>query len=300
MSYDALWQPHKRREKRRNIILGLLAGLLLVFGAFVWDYNRPKYEYYASIAEYADGWLPKGIIRLEKNQVQHRFHSYQFTYRQNKLQEVSIVNSHMRAVDGIMKFIHPTRKSLKPIIQHHSPSGEILYMEEFGGQNFDRVDFMYPPEKGGSAFGVRNRRNKVTEIRRHALTRNTDGFVIRKEFKRYPGVDAVDASDTQGIFGYEYEVDNLGQVLVQYYIDNAKRRVASKKGLASIRYTYDALGNVVAEQYLNLAGQPHFTNFGGTETQRIFDEYGNNIQESYMPHSGQNMISGGTKWSNRI
>lgn len=291
LSFDALWQRHKRREKRQKMLLGICALILVLGGLFVWDYNRPKYVYYASIAEYADGWLPKGIVKLDDHQVEHRFHSYQFTYRQHKLQEVAVVNSYGRPVEGILKFIHPTRTSIKPVIQHYNLSGEILYMEEFGGLNFDRIDFMYPPEKGGSAFGVRNRRNKVTEVRRHALTRNANGFVIRKEFKRYPGVDAVDASDTQGIFGYEYEVDSVGQVLAQYYIDNEKRRVASKKGMACTRYTYDALGSVIREQYMNIDGHPHFTNFGGAETRRIFDEYGNNICETYYNTNGEPCIA---------
>lgn len=283
LSYDALWQRHKRQEKRKKIIFGVCVALLLVAGLFVWDYNRPKYQYYADIAEYADGWLPKGIVKLSKEQMKHRNQTYRFVYKQHILHEVAKVNSYGKAVDDIMLFVHPDKKGSKPVIQHLNKSRDISYMEEFSGENFDRIDFMFPPEKGGGAFGVKSQTNrwKASEIRRIVLTRNADGFVVRKVFKRYPGLDAVSACDDNGIFGYEYEVDDLGQVLAIYYLDNTKSRVPLKNGMASVRYIYDARGNVLEEQYLDAQNKLFLTNENGAEICRSYDQYGNNVEESH-------------------
>lgn len=109
---------------------------------------------------------------------------------------------------------------------------------------------------------------------------------LGKEFKRYPGVDAVDVSDDNGIFGYEYEVDDIGHVLAIYYLDNTKTRSSLKNGMACIRYTYDDMGNVVREQYLDMQSKPCLTNDRGAEIRRIFDKYGNNIEESYHEAGG--------------
>ncbi len=291
LSYDTLWQRHKRQEKRRNIMLGIGAFILLCASLLLVDYNRPKYEYYASIAEYGDGWLPKGIVPLSKDQVRHRFHSYRFTYRRNKLREVALVNSHDRKVDDYSVFVHPDRHATKPIIQHYDLSNDIILTEEFSGENYNRIDFMNPPDKGGGSSALRARSSGMTEIRRYALTRNENGFVVRVDFKRYPGVDEVNTLDENGNYGYEYEVDSIGQILAKYFIDENLQRVPLRKGLASIRYTYDALGGIVREQYLKIDGQPHFTTFGGAETRRTFDAYGNNIAESYYDGAGQPCIA---------
>lgn len=291
LSYDTLWQRHKRQERQKNIISGVLLIFLLIAGIFLWDYNRPKYEYYASIAAYADGWLPKGIVPLSKEQMQHRYQTYRFTYRQRKLREVAIVNSHGKIVDNLMRFIHPYKNSVKPVIQHFNLSEDVLFLEEFSGMNYNRIDLMYPPEKGGAAFGTRTNSNSATEIRRHALTRNEHGYVIRDEFKRYPGIDEVSASDAEGVSGYEYDVDETGQITALYYINNTRNRVSLQTGLAFIRYTYNALGGIVREQYFDKEGKPSFTNAGGAETQRTFDGYGNVTVERYFDTSGEPCIA---------
>ena len=127
LSYDTLWQRHKRREKRIRIICGILAFMLVCAGLFFWDFNRPKYKYYAGIAEYADGWLPKGIHKLNETQVEKRFKSYRFTYTRFKLREVAEINSFGNITGILLTFVHPNGNATKPVIEHRNYVRDILY-----------------------------------------------------------------------------------------------------------------------------------------------------------------------------
>ena len=79
VSFDTLWQRHKRRERNiRNFWISL-CGLILFCALGIWDYTRTKVEYYV---DYVDCWgLPEGITPLTGEQVRHRHSSCRFEYR---------------------------------------------------------------------------------------------------------------------------------------------------------------------------------------------------------------------------
>lgn len=79
LRFDALWQRHRRVQKRNRVIAVCVATLTLLGLGFVWDYNRVKYEYYA---DYVDRWgIPEGIIPLKNNEVKGRYFNYRFEYK---------------------------------------------------------------------------------------------------------------------------------------------------------------------------------------------------------------------------
>lgn len=78
LRFDTLWNRHSRLQKRRRI-MAICASIVLLMGlVFMWDYNRVTYEYYA---DYVDRWgVPEGVLKLDKEEVGVRNHSYRFEY----------------------------------------------------------------------------------------------------------------------------------------------------------------------------------------------------------------------------
>lgn len=116
--YD--WYDHKRK-KIRNIWITLISILTITIGMAVM-HMRPIHEYYADFIE-CNG-RPQGFEKITKQIVRHRYVSYKFIYRRDKLfdsernlKKVVRINSHGNPtvfygdftipIDGEMKNIYP-------------------------------------------------------------------------------------------------------------------------------------------------------------------------------------------------
>lgn len=284
LRYENLWQRESRRAKRNGLLIGCLAFVILLALTYAWDYNRIKVKRYQDCVEYADLWMPKGIGLLSKKESSARSEHYQFEYRRRKLRRVFKANSFDLPIDEILVMGHPLSKDITPTITRQDMWGRIQVIEYIGGEHYDRVD-LKSPNRGGQAASLpkelttvstENTANK-SEVHRYVLTKDENGYVIRKVFKKYNGDDRENAADGSGIYGFEFEYDSEGRLINQYYLGEDQLRICNKIGVACEHIEYDEQGNMILFEYRDEQGA--LTN-GSQQLSYIvreFDSHGNEV-----------------------
>ena len=286
----------------KKIITAVIV-LLCIVGIFVVDYNRTKKEYYA---DYVDQWgIPKGIIKLNKSQMSKTSAHYRFERSQGKLRRVIYANSYGASVEH-----SSTEKVDRPSIQELIYTGNILNAIElknargkiiatyfWGGKNYDRIDIQNnKKEKSASALAFsftsislnffEEGGGTKADIKRFKLTRNEAGYIIRKEFKRNNGDDAVAACDANGIWGFEYDLDSFGRPIEIRYLGNNGQYQPDRVGVAKRKYEYDENGNLWKVEYFGINNKPILNEQLWASCIKISDENGNIIEEKYFDGEG--------------
>jgi len=304
LKFDMLWNRHQRRTNRKKILLGIISLMLFIGFGVIWDYNRTKIKYYADFVEYADGWLPKGVGQLTLDEVSHREENYCFEYKKGKLRKVVHTNSKGVPIDhndteqtnrvAIYVFNYPFNESSTPSILLQNCKSVTLIEETFGGKNYDRIDLKSSNHGKSSAglvanvtsitanlFGDYDNSSKA-EIKRYALTRNKQGFVIRKEFKKYNGEDKIKASDAEGIYGFDYKLDSLGRPVEISFLDFNLEPTKNKSGVFKKKYFFDKCNNLEQTEYYGSNGSLTLNEQLWAVWKGKFDRFGNNIEGEFF------------------
>jgi hypothetical protein len=270
LSFDVLWNRFLREQRKQRIIAAVAGLLLLVSGGKVWDYFfRIKVEYYA---DYVDKkGVPKGIIPLNKAEIKKRNAHYRFESRHNLLRRVVYANSANMPIEhnntehadrfAIQLLTYKDKDNRLDETELKNAQGKTIAIYSWSGKNLDRIDIM--DMEGGStttlAFSFTSLSNLFEQdsykanIKHFKLTRNEDGFIIRKEFMKNNDDDEEPASDANGISGFEYDLDkNSGRVSELYYFGYANGEyfpLPDKTGVIRRNYTYDEYGNISRTEY---------------------------------------------------
>ena len=124
-----------------------------------------------------------------------------------------------------------------------------------------------------------------SEITKYLVRRDGSGRVVRRLF--YNRSDA-NASDADGIYGFQYELDGLGRSTAQWYLfregDGFGRR-ANKKGVAGRKYEY-AGRNMHKVAYVDPEGRPISGPHGWMVCIDEFDEFDNNTRSTFYDEKG--------------
>ena len=305
LRFDALWN-RSLREQRKNRIITLIASVLLLVGiTCIWDYYRPKVEYYA---DYVDKWgIAEGVIKLNKSQIKKRSVHYRFEKSQRKLRRVIYANSagvpvnhgNTEHVDraSIQNFTYKDNGRLD-FIELQNAQGKTIVTQFIGGENYDRIDLKSSSMGESSATlaasftSIDNNifsENSITkaEIKRYKLTRNNDGYIIRKEFMRNNGDDKIPAKDANGIFGFEYNLDRLGRSVEVCYLGHNKQYFPDKVGVMSRQYEYDQYGNIHKASYFGANKQLILNEHFWAVCVEISDKNGNMIECNFYDTSNK-------------
>ncbi len=301
LRFDSVWNRHRRSMIRKRIVMACVAFLILCGLGFVWDYNRIKYEYYA---DYVDkGGIAQGVVPFKKSEIEKRNSHYRFEKSRYKLRKVVYANS-----AGTPKNHSNTEYTDRPsiLVYTYKDNGRLDFIEcqnaqektiitqFFGGKNYDRIDLKNSPTGESSAtlaasftsidnnlFSDKNSTNNKAEIKRYKLTRDKNGYIIRKEFKRYNGDDAINACDASGIWGFEYVLDNLGRPIELRYL-GWEGYLPDKVGAAKRKYKYDKHGNICKAEYLGIDNKYILNEQFWAKMIRISDENGNCTEGAYF------------------
>ncbi|MDR3261102.1 MAG: toll/interleukin-1 receptor domain-containing protein, partial [Tannerella sp.] len=310
LRFDSVWDRYRRKQSKQRII-AVVVGLFLLIGlGYVWDYNRLKTEYYA---DYIDRWgLAEGVVPLSQSQVNKRYAHYRFESKQRKLRRVVYANSVGTPIDhedteyidrtSIQEFTYTDDGRLQTTALKNA-KGKAIVNYSWGGAKFDRVDLKQ--NNGESAatlisitayiFSEKISDSKV-EIKRFKLTRNEEGGIIRKEFKRHNGDDAVGACDADSIWGFEYCLDSLGRPVEIYYSGYDGQHLPAKTGVMGRKYDYDIYGNICRAEYVGKDNK-------SVLNQRFWsDKNGNIIEKAYFGMDGNPCLaenSGYAKWTRK-
>lgn len=299
LRFDSLWNRYLRRQRQQRllttfILLSLFAGII-----YTWDYFRIKTTYYA---DYVDKWgLSEGIMELSGAQMSKRSAHYRFESSQNKLRRVVYANSSGRAINhtnteytdrpSIQEFIYANNRLIATELKNAWGNTMATYF--WGGKNFDRIDLKQDIETQTStavvssftslsSYNFIDKKTAKAKIKRYKLTRNDDGYIIRKEFKRNNGDDTTDASDANGITGFEYLLDSLNRPLTVRYLTANGRYGADLYGIWGRNYRYDPYGNLCMESFFGEKGKPIYNEYLYVSAVNQSDKNGNIIKVQYL------------------
>ena len=287
-THDVLCKPAKRRREkrdedlrlevlsnrfRRKQYLGVVTTILLclVGAGFINDYFRTKTEYYA---DYVDRWgIPEGVIKLSKAQVSKRYAHYRFENSQRKLRRVVYANSAGTPIDhaNTEHFNRPVIQVLSYVndrlndIELKNARNRTLSTHFYYGENFDRIDIKQNRAGEAGAViashvfipGVYVEDNRsMMNVKRLVLKRDTNGYIVHKEFKLQNGNDVIPASDLSGICGFTYEVDDRGRIKEMRYLDRDGYIATDQTDVMGRKYEYDEHGNINHAEYFGKDEEP--------------------------------------------
>ncbi|MCF0125172.1 MAG: hypothetical protein HUJ68_05350, partial [Clostridia bacterium] len=207
-------------------------------------------EYYA---QYVDkNGIPYGIRKLTKEEVKERESSYKFILKEKKLIKVVHINSlgnlYVSECETfpepvIQEIDYPDNNTIK-IYCKNNTGKKINFIKEYKRDiktnAFDRLNYYKGDENSSyhllsdtkSQFSQRLNINSIDSTRANISSekyfRNTDGFIVKKQFLKYHG-ENFPQSDKNNNYGYEYELNKDGLIEKEYLLDKTGKRKKFKK-----------------------------------------------------------------------
>ena len=319
LRFDDLWGRHRRRVIRHRIYMGIACLIALLVGIFYWDYTRPTYEYFA---DYVDcNGVPKGILPLNKEQIEKRRRLYRFEKRripfgepgswQWRLAKVAFVNSagtvqedtvsEKRKRYSIQEIEYSKISGAVIRINYCNRNGKIVLRHDLSERNgipASLADFKVEQEEKGSGFINANTTYILSDnslgtqkanITRYAYKRNEQGYIIECTYHSNNDADLSRSavSDADGIFGMRYTLDSLGRQVKIEYLGIDDEPCSTKQGVAGKLYEYDCYGNICKATYINIKGEPILNQLMWAQCISIADNSGNIIEESCFGIDGK-------------
>lgn len=287
-------------KKYLYISIAATIALLVIAGAWIWDYNRTKVYYYKDYAEY---WgVPKGIGVLTGSEMQHREQSYRFEFSKRKVQRVSLVNSvgnviahsdteHTRSRYCDVRFFYSDNGSIdyKTI---YDTNGKVLYKMDYD-EKLKTVTFRQDDEYS-TEFALDANTTKLlnqnasifddkSRISRYLLKHDEDGLLTEI---RYVGLQNVPAGDSDNIYGQQYTYDSKGRKIEERFIGIDGSVKGNEFGLAIKEFEYDENDDWISVTYLNADRKASHDGNNCPLIKLENDEYGNRIKETYHTLDG--------------
>lgn len=308
VSFDTLWQRHKRRQRTvRNIWL-IACLLYCICSLCIWDYTRTKVEYYA---DWVDKYgVAEGVTQLSQDQVNHRYYSYKFEYSRVpfgekgfyswRLNKVSIVNS-----KGIVSnYTSDNHAFFYPIQEYKYTDGyvtEIINRDTYNRvvlrysikDDFDHntaciVDIEGKEKHQGSAYlsgsttaFLSDDNPNMSKIKRFHYTRNEEGYITKVTYHANDA-DELDESaigDNNNIYGKIFNLDELGRVSKVTYINHEGNPMTDKYGVMHIKYNNASFECNDTIEYLGNDGHLAFNEHKYARIVSKLDKFGNPIEQ---------------------
>lgn len=317
VSFDTLWQRHKRRERNIRILWISICAFMMVYAFGIWDYTRTKVEYYADWAD-CNG-VAQGIIPLDDEHVNHRYYSYKFEFSRVpfgekgfyswRLKRVSIVNS--KGV--ISNYIPDNHDFFYPIQEYLYTDGYVT--EIINRDNYNRVVMRYSISDdynnhtaclydlagkdvrqessylsaSTTAMNFWNNTDNKSKIKRFHYTRNEQGYITKVTYHANDDDNLEESAigDNNNIYGKIYELDSLGRIIKMSYINNEGNLMTDKFRVGHIKFNYASFGGEETIEYL---GNDEKLAYNEQKYARIIsklDTFGNAIEQWYEGIDGK-------------
>lgn len=310
LEYDSV----KYEVFRKNTLsLVMLAALLLpVIAAGVWavGYYGPRYEYYA---DYVDrNGILEGVVPIDRESRSHMPGHYKFEYRKRMLARVTFENSYGTPIEHAStetvdrpsqkEFQYNARGGVEIVCRN--ATGQVLWVEtvspnrSFVGLKDYETDFgqavIHSLSDITANAGAQSpdiniqqiQRNAKSTIRGYAVTRDQDGYVLRKMFSSSSDNTSSPGHDSNGIAGVEYSLDSLHRIETITYLDESGNPKSDHSNVSSKRYFYDNKGNIYKVECRDIEGKParnesfwatavvQYNAYSQPECQWLYDEDG--------------------------
>src|SRR5262249_33823434 len=118
-----------------------------------------------------------------------------------------------------------------------------------------------------------------TEITRHELTLDAEGFVVERRYR-----DQWDTAryDADGSYGQRYINSSAGLVLRGTEIDGNRAAITLKTGVRAVSFVYDSNFQIIRETLSGSDDQPFDGPGGFAYDTREYDRWGNNTAISHF------------------
>lgn len=301
--FDSLWQRHRRRRIRNNIIVALLALAAVIAGIFAFDYFRTSREYYANY-EFCYG-MPTGIDRLKKSDLKSVLSYYVFESSRGKLQRVYRSNPFGHPIDenswaqsrtAILDLAYEGDKlsSITFSDANANPKYKFVYSNDYcradikdiesgdAASTFKSSSSTFENIGGQGSFDLNNVfLNTKSQVARYVFDYDPDGYIEKIHFKRYNGSNET-GYDDNGICGIEYERDASHRMTKKRYLDENGEYMADKMGCAGTEYAYNDRGNLVYERFFDLDGNNQLSDMGYAICREEYDYLSRTFTEYYF------------------
>lgn len=317
VSFDTLWQRHKRRERNICNLWISICAFMMVCAFGIWDYTRTKVEYYADWVD-CNG-VAQGIIPLDDEQVNHRYYSYKFEFLRVpfgekgfyswRLKRVNIVNS--KGV--ISNYIPDNHDFFYPIQEYLYTDGYVT--EIINRDNYNRVVMRYAISDdynnhtaclydlagkdvrqessylsaSTTAMNFGNNTDNKSKIKRFHYTRNEQGYITKVTYHANDDDNLEESAigDNNNIYGKIYELDSIGRIIKMSYINNEGNLMTDKLGVGHIKFNYASFGGEETIEYL---GNDEKLAYNEQKYARIIsklDTFGNPIEQWHEGIDGE-------------
>ena len=314
--FDTIWDRYKRQRRRRMLTACIAFLLLVLLGLFLWDYNRPTYAYYE---DYVDCWgKPEGIMPLTKEQAKLKHACCEFEYRRVRIGESGAYSwrlSKVRCKNAdfslgkvgkrypLLEIEYIKGSNIVNRINYCTKSGAVLfthkYSEHYGvpacivdienAQAELGVGFSDATIVGGKVYDEENdNRKKKPNIVRYVLERDERGRIIRQTYHSNNDYNLVRSSvcNADGIFGYKYQRDSLGRIILEEYLGWDGEKTCTHDGVSFKCFQYDTCGRMIKIAYYDLDDSLVYNNNLYCIGKAVYDNNGNVSEVSYWDANG--------------
>jgi MTH538 TIR-like domain (DUF1863)/FHA domain/PDZ domain len=305
------------RERRRRTLAALTAALFLVIagsGVTYWEMMHPKIAYYRQLV-----WrwgVPEGLGLIDNEIRGRRFLTYKVTTQRPgitqspRVVEVRLENSAgqlsgdgpIRMEDGTHArwVVRYREDGTLDKIEIYDRTGHLMREEVFRkdpSKDTIIVDFerrslpltqtatqtlMFDPlDTRQQGFDTKS------EISRHELSFDKNGFVVERHYLTHWGERQ---SDAQGSFGQRFTYTHEGLVLTRVEIGADNKQITLRDGQSAAVFTYDGNLNPFRCKLTGADGQPINGPNGFAYYSREFDRWGNDTVIAYYGTDGKPVL----------
>jgi MTH538 TIR-like domain (DUF1863) len=306
VKFDDLRQRDHERELRRQRVRASIAAAVCVVvsavGFVYWQLNRPRITHYHQLV-----WrwgLPEGVGYLDAEARSHLQRSYSVTTRRGRVLEARRENSAAELagagdseLPGAQWVVHYGDDGSAELVEVFDRNHRPL-RDEVLGRQLSRKELVITFERSNRPFpqaaiqnlninplpsGQADTRPR-TEITRHELTFDENGFEIERRYQDPWGIPQHDAQDS---FGVHINYSPEGLVLRRAEIRPDGNEIVLKNGVRAFTFEYDREYNQVRSALMGADNRPLDGADGFSYFVREFDRWGNEVRLSYYGAEGK-------------
>ena len=317
LGFDTLVGRDIKRRRFRQSIAATIGLMVILVGAWSWDYYRVKTEYFANKATV---WsLPVGIGELNNELRRARQYHYRFYSTQNNVRKIERVNSAGTPKnDGqeqgasIWELFYDESGKLDFLdVKDHN--GKLIVRKEFSQitksheASYRFIDFKHryneaPLAMSSDAATLDKRHQergikKRSEITSHRISYDEQGRTIKIT---YHNSFRQNRPSGDGIYGQRFYYNNSKLPVRIENLGNGEKTIKNNTGIVALRLFYNELGDNLRRQYIGYSNNPIISNnnMAGSVVKR--DKFGNLLEGVYLGINAEpvlHKIGGYHRWT---
>lgn len=294
-------EERERKRRQRNWIAAGVAFLAVATsGLWYWDQNRIKTHYYSMLG--SQWGQPFGIAEIDENLFNRKALAFEIQTRGG--QPISILRKGSPNVETAIPEPFDHRKMRRWIIQYEADGdverivgydqhGHTIRIDDYEVTRADQTAFVDFRASNGSVIFTQDGESLATtadkedggrtEVTRHFLRFDEDGFIERRLFRNQSRLPKRDQS---GFYGHRFIRNDVGSPVEIIALNAQEEDLERTERWVAQSITYNASGLVIERAFLNSDGEPIFNSNRYAIAKYVRDETGNLSQGQFQDNQG--------------